>query len=47
MEGVLALATMVRDWRFSLPPGAVEVELQPSVSLRPKHGVSVLVERRA
>jgi len=47
MEGVLALATMVRDWRFSLPPDAVEVELQPSVSLRPKNGVSVLVERRA
>ena len=48
MEGVLALATIVRDWRLSLPPGgAGEVALQPSVSLRPKGGVPVMVERRA
>jgi cytochrome P450 len=47
MEGVLALATMVRDWRFSLPPGeASEIELQPAISLRPKNGVPLLVERR-
>jgi cytochrome P450 len=47
MEGVLALATIVRDWRLSLPQGATgEIELQPSVSLRPKNGVPVVVERR-
>ena len=48
MEGVLALATMVRDWRFNLPPGgASEIEVQPAISLRPKNGVPLLAERRA
>ena len=47
MEGVLALATIVRDWRVSPPPGAAgEIELQASISLRPKGGVALLVERR-
>jgi cytochrome P450 len=48
MEGVLSLATIVRDWRLSLPPGAsAEIAINPAISLRPKHGVSLLVERRA
>jgi cytochrome P450 len=48
MEGVLSLATIVRDWRLSLPPGAsAEIAMNPAISLRPKHGVSLLVERRA
>jgi cytochrome P450 len=47
MEGVLALATIVRDWRLSLPVNASrEIELQPAISLRPKNGVPLLVERR-
>jgi cytochrome P450 len=48
MEGVLSLATIVRDWRLSLPPGAsAEIAMNPAISLRPKHGVSLLVEGRA
>jgi cytochrome P450 len=48
MEGVLSLATIVRDWRLSLPHGAsAEIAMNPAISLRPKHGVSLLVERRA
>jgi cytochrome P450 len=47
MEGVLSLATVVRDWRLSLPAGASgEIVLNPAISLRPKHGVPLLVERR-
>jgi cytochrome P450 len=47
MEGVLALATIVRDWGFSLPSGGPsEIVLQPSVSLRPRSGVPVVVDRR-
>lgn len=47
MEGVLALATIVRDWRVSPPPGAAgEIELQASISLRPRGGVALFVERR-
>lgn len=47
MEGVLALATIVRDWRLSLPPHASsEIELQPAISLRPKNGVPLRIERR-
>jgi cytochrome P450 len=47
MEGVLSLATMVRDWRLNLPQGAeAEIPLNPAISLRPKFGVPLLVERR-
>lgn len=48
MEGVLSLATIARDWQLSLPADApVEIALNPAISLRPKGGVSLLVERRA
>jgi cytochrome P450 len=47
MEGVLSLATIIRDWRVSLPPGAsAEIALNAAISLRPKDGVVLLVERR-
>jgi cytochrome P450 len=47
MEGVLVLATVAKDWRLSLPPNApAEIEVTPAISLRPKHGVPLLVERR-
>ena len=46
MEGVLSLATMIRDWRLSLPVGAAEeIAVTPAISLRPKHGVRLLVGR--
>jgi len=48
MEGVLSLATIARDWRLSLPPGSpTEIAMNPAISLRPKHGVPLIVERRA
>jgi len=48
MEGVLSLATIVRDWRLTTPHGAgAEIALNPAISLRPKFGVPLLVERRA
>jgi cytochrome P450 len=37
-EGVLALATLVRRWRFEAVPGR-EVELEPLLTLRPRTGV--------
>ena len=47
MEGVLALATIVRDWRLTAPAGAAEeIAMQPAISLRPRDGVPLLVERR-
>ncbi len=45
MEGILALATIARRWRLRLAPGA-RVELQPSVTLRPRHGMPMVVGRR-
>lgn len=46
MEGVLSLASMVRDWRVRVPASApAEIALHPAISLRPKHGVPLLVER--
>jgi cytochrome P450 len=45
MEGVLVMATLAQKWRMRLVPGA-PVEMQPIVTLRPKHGMQMLLERR-
>jgi cytochrome P450 len=45
MEGVLVLATMAQKWRMRLAPGH-PVETQPLVTLRPKHGMKMILERR-
>jgi cytochrome P450 len=48
MEGVLALATILRDWRISLPAGhSATLEIQPRITLRPKAGVMLELNRRA
>jgi cytochrome P450 len=47
MEGTLVLATVARDWRLSAPPGSpAAIALNPAVSLRPKHGVRLKLNRR-
>nr|MBP6824817.1 cytochrome P450 [Acidobacteriota bacterium] len=45
MEGVLVLATLGRKWRMRHSPEH-KVELQPIVTLRPKHGMKMKLERR-
>ena len=45
MEGVLALAAIVQEWRL-VPETEAEPELRPEVTLRPKGPVRVRVERR-
>ncbi|MCU0490440.1 MAG: cytochrome P450 [Chloroflexaceae bacterium] len=45
MEMVLVLATLARRWRLHLVPGH-PVTLQPSITLRPKHGMRMRLERR-
>ncbi|HEX6903898.1 MAG TPA: cytochrome P450 [Thermoanaerobaculia bacterium] len=45
MEGILLLATIGRRWRMRLVPGH-PVEPSPRITLRPKHGVRVMLERR-
>ncbi len=45
LEGVLALATIAQRWHLELVPGH-PVELQPVVTLRPKHGMAMTAERR-
>ncbi len=48
MEGVLALATILRDWRISHPISHSPIlELQPRITLRPKSGVLLQLDRRA
>ncbi len=48
MEGVLALATIARDWHLALPPGAPEdIAIKAAITLRPAHGVPLLVQRSA
>jgi cytochrome P450 len=47
MEGVLILASVASNWKLSLPPGSpTELPLHPAISLRPKGGVRLLVDRR-
>jgi cytochrome P450 len=45
MEGVLLLATLARHWRLRLVPGHAVVPL-PSITLRPRHGMRMVLERR-
>jgi cytochrome P450 len=46
MEGVLSLATMARNWRFSLPANAPrKLAVQAQVSLRPKGALPLRLER--
>jgi len=45
LEGVLVLATIAQRWRLNLVPGH-RVELQPAVTLRPKHGMPMTSDRR-
>jgi cytochrome P450 len=45
MEGVLLLATLAQRWKFSLAPGH-RVEPEPLITLRPKYGMKMSVERR-
>ncbi|HLE24334.1 MAG TPA: cytochrome P450, partial [Thermodesulfobacteriota bacterium] len=45
MEGILVIATLAAKWKTSLVPGH-RVELQPSITLRPKYGMRMTLERR-
>ena len=45
MEGILLLATLGRRWKMRLVPGH-PIEPSPRITLRPKHGVRVMLERR-
>ncbi len=45
MEGILLLATIAQHWRMRLVPGH-PVEPQPRITLRPKHGLRMTLERR-
>jgi cytochrome P450 len=47
MEGVFVLATIFRHWKVRPAPGAPqELPMSPLISLRPKHGVPLIIERR-
>ncbi|HMV50353.1 MAG TPA: cytochrome P450 [Blastocatellia bacterium] len=45
MEGVLVMATLAQRWQMRLAPGH-PVELEPIVTLRPKYGMRMRLERR-
>jgi cytochrome P450 len=45
MEGVLLLATLAQRWKLRLVPGH-PVEPEPLITLRPKYGMKMVVERR-
>jgi cytochrome P450 len=45
MEGILVIATICRQWRMRLVPGH-RVELDPAITLRPRYGMRMKLERR-
>src|SRR5437899_5154416 len=45
MEGILVLASIARQWQMSLVPGH-RVALDPAITLRPKYGMKMKLERR-
>ena len=45
MEGVLVLATIAQRWRLRLVPGH-PIVLQPKITLRPRDGMPMTIERR-
>lgn len=45
MEGILLLATLGQRWWMRLAPGQ-KVELNPGITLRPRHGMTMRLERR-
>jgi len=45
MEGVLLIAALSRKWRMRLEPG-YPVEVQPLITLRPKHGMRMTIQKR-
>ncbi|HEV2149383.1 MAG TPA: cytochrome P450 [Longimicrobiaceae bacterium] len=45
-EGILVLATLARRWRVRPVPGH-PVEMEPTITLRPRHGIRAVLERRA
>jgi cytochrome P450 len=46
MQTSLMLATMAQHFRCRLAP-SFELELRPTLTLQPKHGISIVVEKRA
>ena len=46
MEATLVLATLAQNWRLPLVPGQ-KLEVQPKITLRPKHGIRMVPEARA
>lgn len=45
MEGILLVAALAQRWRMRLVPGHV-VDLQPLITLRPRYGMKMTLERR-
>ncbi len=45
MEGVLLLAVLGRKWKLGLAPNQ-KIEMQPMITLRPKHGIKIRVKKR-
>ncbi len=47
MEGTLCLALIARDWKLTPPPGSpADPALDPAISLRPKQGIPLRIDRR-
>jgi cytochrome P450 len=46
MEGVILIAALAQRWRFRLIDESSVPELQPAITLKPRHGIRVRIEKR-
>lgn len=46
IEGVIILATILKEWRVTLEEDAQNIKLQPLVTLRPKCGIRMRLRKR-
>jgi cytochrome P450 len=46
IEGVIILATIIKDWKVNLEENVEDIELQPLVTLRPKNGIRAKLLKR-
>ncbi|MFI5424014.1 MAG: cytochrome P450 [Nitrososphaerales archaeon] len=45
LEAILLISTICKQWKMALEPGH-KVELKPMITLRPKHGMRMLLTRK-
>ena len=46
IEGIIVLATIIKNWKVTLEEDIQKIQLQPLVTLRPKNGINMKLNKR-